>query len=148
MNLKKYDNKLVQITCTDSKVYEGICSYNNKDYCFHEFGRSEESLEIFHFLFYKCDITKIKLINKFSEPFGEIEKETCEDIDLLEQALDFDEDDIHVYRVLCYLETIEIDDEIIKLLKKLAKENYNKEIITKAKELIKRGNNNEYRKRD
>ena len=56
INLKKYDNKLVRIKCNDGKIYEGNCIYNSSDYTFHEFGRDEESLEIFHFLFYKDNI--------------------------------------------------------------------------------------------
>ena len=74
--LKKYDNKLVQIKCIDGKIYEGVSTYNSQDYTFHEYGKDEESLEIFHFLFYKNDIKKINIIDKFSEPFGEIEIST------------------------------------------------------------------------
>ena len=73
MTLKKYDNKLVQIDCIDGKIYEGICSYNSKDYTFHEYGRNEDSIQIFHFLFYKDDIIKINIIDKFTNEYGEIE---------------------------------------------------------------------------
>lgn len=140
INLKKYDNKLVRIKCNDGKIYEGNCIYNSSDYTFHEFGRDEESLEIFHFLFYKDNIEKIDIIDNFTELFGEIEIETANDIDLLEQALDFDEDDRHVYRILCYLNTIEINDEIKGLLEKLIKYNQDKKIINKANELINKKN--------
>ena len=138
MNLKKYDNKLVQIKCIDGKIYEGISSYNSPDYTFHEYGKDEDSLEIFHFLFYKNDIKMIKKINTFSEPFGEIEISTAKDINLLEQALDIDEDDIHVYRLLNYLETIEIDDKLICLLEKYIKYSKDKKIIEKVKKIIKK----------
>ena len=135
MTLKKYDNKLVQIDCIDGKIYEGICSYNSKDYTFHEYGRNEDSIQIFHFLFYKDDIIKINIIDKFTNEYGEIEIETAKDIDLLEQAIE-DEDDIHVYRLLCYLDTIKICDKCIELLKKVIKYNENEKVVKKAKEII------------
>ena len=139
MNLKKYDGKLVQIISKhDNKIYEGICEYNSKEYCYHEFGREEESLEIFHFLFYKCDIEKIKEINKFTQKYSEIEKETVSDIALLEQGLD-DEDDIIIYRLLSCLEDIELNGDILNLLENLIKNNKDKRIINKAKELIGKG---------
>ena len=148
MNLIKYDNKCIQIECIDGKTYEGICSHNSKDYNYHEYGRDEESLVIFHFLFYKDDIKKISIIDKFTNDFGEIEIETAKDPSLLEQALE-DEEDVHVYRLLCYLETIDLSNRIINLLKGLIKYNENDKIVQKAKELInnKRDDRNGYRKR-
>ncbi len=134
-SFKKYDNKLVKINCIDGKTYEGICSYNSKDYTLHEYGKEEESLEIFHFLFYKGDINEIKTIDNFSNIYGEIEIETASDTSLLEQALE-DEDDIHVYRLLCYLDTIELNNDIIILLKNLIKYNENNKIVEKASEII------------
>ena len=137
MNIKKYDGKCVQITDKyNNKVYEGLCQYNSHDYTFHEYGKDEDSLEIFHFLFYKSDIKKIKIIDRFTEKYGEIEKETAMDMDMLEQALD-DEDDIHVYRLLLCLEDIGINKEVKKLLNNLIKYNKDEKIINKAKELIK-----------
>ena len=134
-SLRKYDNKLVRIKCIDGKTYEGVCSYNSKDYTFHEYGKNEDSIEIFHFLFYKDDIKKIDIIDGFSNVYGEIELETASDISLLEQAID-DEDDIHLYRLLCYLDTIDLSNDIILLLKNLIKYNENEKIVKKAKEII------------
>ena len=134
-SLKKYDNKIVRINCIDGKTYEGICSYNSKDYTFHEYGKNEESLEIFHFLFYNNDIKEINIIDNFSSNYGEIEIETANDISLLEQTVD-DENDIHVYRLLCYLDTIELNNDIIILLKNLIKYNENEKIVKKASEII------------
>lgn len=143
MNLKKYDGKFVQIISKhDNKIYEGICEYNSRDYSFHEFGRDEENLEIFHFLFYKCDIEKIKEIDNFTGKYSEIEKETISDIDLLEQGLE-DEDDIQVYRLLLCLDDIKLNGKIIKLLDNLIKNNKDEKIINKAKELIRKGEINE-----
>ena len=138
MNLKKYDNKLVRIECVDGKKYEGLCSYNSVDYTFHEYGKNEDSIEIFHFLFYKEDIKKISIIDKFSKEYSDIEIETANDIDSLSQALDIDEDDIHVYRLLCYLNTKDLNKDIIKQLNNLVKYSDNKKIIKKAKEIIKK----------
>ena len=135
MNLKKYDNKCVRVHCIDGKIYEGICSYDYPDYCFHEYGKDEEAIEILHFLFYKSDIKKIEIIDKFTEPFGEIEIETVNDFDLLEQALE-DEEDEHTYRILLCLETAKLNDKIINLLRNLVKYNSNKKIINKAKSIV------------
>lgn len=142
MNLKKYDNKCVRIKCIDGKIYEGICSYDFRDYCFHEYGKDEEALEILHFLFYKSDIEKIESLEnvngpfgRFSEPFGEIEKETVKDFDLLEQALD-DEENEHIYRILLCLEKNELNEKIIDLLRKLIKYNDDDIINKKAHEII------------
>ena len=134
-NLKKYDSELVKIKCIDGKTYEGICSYNSNDYTFHEYGRDEESIEIFHFLFYKRDIEKIDIIDKFTKDFGEIEIETACDANLLEQAID-DEDDIHLYRLLCYMDTIDLNNDTILLLKRLIKNNDNEKIVKKANEIL------------
>ena len=141
MKLSRYDNKCVRIDCIDGKIYEGICEYDSRDYCYHEFGRDEEALEILHFLFYKCDIKKIKILKEFSEPYGEIEKETCQDMNLLEQALDSEEEDIHVYRILLCLEESKITSDIIKLLKNLVKYSSSDKIKEKANKLIERGLN-------
>ena len=144
MNLKKYDNKCVRIKCIDGKIYEGICYYDFPDYCFHEYGKDEEAVEILHFLFYKSDIEKIESLEKvngvygrFSEPFGEIEKETVNDIDLLEQAFECEENE-HIYRLLLCLETKKLNDKIIKLLKKLIKDNSDQKIINKTHDIIKK----------
>ena len=60
MNLQKYDNKLIQIIDNQNNKYEGICEYYNQEYSFHEYGKDEDCLEIFGFLFYKKDIKKTK----------------------------------------------------------------------------------------
>ena len=112
MNLRKYDSKLVQIECIDGKTYEGICEYNNQEYCYHEFGREEDSLEISYILFYKSDINRIKIIPSFTDPFGEIEKEIFEEgIVFIEQVFE-SEENVHIYRLLCYLETKKLDNDL------------------------------------
>ena len=76
MNLKKYDDKCVQIKCVDGKTYEGICFYNSRDYCFHEFGRDEDCLQIMYTLFYQGDIEKIRsLENEINIMKGKVKQE-------------------------------------------------------------------------
>ncbi len=142
MNLKRYNNKCVKITCVDGKIYEGICCYDSPEYCFHEFGREEEALEILHFLFYKSDILKIRSLEnhhgpygKFTEKYGEIEKDTVDDMDLLEQALE-DEEDEHIYRILLCLEEKKLTDEIYKLLDNLIKYNKDEKINKEVNKLL------------
>lgn len=62
--MKEYDNRPVRITTVDEKIYEGICTHNSCDYCFHEFGRDEESLEIDDYLFFADEIRNIELIQE------------------------------------------------------------------------------------
>lgn len=147
MNLKKYDRKHIQIIDNDGTVYEGIGNYNDCEYCYHEYGRNEECLDIFSFLFYKSDIKKIisldnnnTLYGKFNEPYGEIEKIIAkEGTNWIEDALESEEDE-HVYRLLLCIEDNGVNNEIINLLKKLIKYNENEKIIKKAKEMIERSN--------
>ena len=145
MNLKKYDRKHIQIIDNDGTVYEGIGNYNDCEYCYHEYGRNEECLDIFSFLFYKSDIKKIRslennngLYGKFNEPYGVIEKIIVEEgMRSIEDALESEEDE-HVYRLLLCIEKNGVNDEIINLLKKLIKYNKDEKIIKKAKEMIER----------
>ena len=99
MNLKKYDNKCVQITYVDGKTYEGMCQYNCNEYCFHEFGVDEECLEMLCTLFYKSGIKKIVSLEKhhgpygkFTEKYGELEKSIIESgNDMIEEAFESEE---------------------------------------------------------
>ena len=137
MKLSRYDNKRVRIDCIDGKIYEGICYYDSPDYCFHEFGREEEALEILYILFYKSDIKKITILKEFTEAYGEIEIMIADDMDLLEQTLECEENE-HIYRLLLCLEERKLNNEIIALLKNTIKYNTDKKIIKKAKEIIKK----------
>ena len=64
MSLKKYDNKCVRIIDTDDNVFEGICSFNEKEYNDHKYGRNEESLQILNIIFYKSYIKNIEILKK------------------------------------------------------------------------------------
>lgn len=98
MKLKCYDNKLVCI----NGIYEGYASYNSKDYNFHEYGRDEDGLEIFGFLFFRSDINSISKIKDFSKPYGKLEELVAMDNESISDALE-SEDEIHINRLINYL---------------------------------------------
>ena len=51
----------VRLTCIDGVIFEGEAAHDPADYCFHEFGRDEEGVEIDHWLFYLSDIRSVEL---------------------------------------------------------------------------------------
>lgn len=53
--------QFVRLTMTDGTVFEGEAIHDPADYCFHEFGRDEEAVEIDHWLFYLSDIRSVEL---------------------------------------------------------------------------------------
>ena len=57
---QKLDGRFVRLTMTDGSVFEGEAAHDPADYCFHEFGRDEEAVEIDHWLFYLSDIVSIE----------------------------------------------------------------------------------------
>lgn len=57
---QKLDGKFVRLTMTDGTVFEGEAMHDCADYCFHEFGRDEEAVEIDHWLFYLSDIRSLE----------------------------------------------------------------------------------------
>ena len=117
MNLIKYDGKLVRITDINNDQYEGICSYNNKEFNECEFGTNEESLDIICIKFYKSDIKEVEIIDKFSKEYGKFE-ESIIDSDLIDEVFVREEDE-HIYRLLKYIvdKNIKIDKELLDLLK-------------------------------
>ena len=107
MRLKQYDGQCVRIDCVDGNVYDGICSYNNKEYNEQEYGRPEECLVMVNFLFFKSDIIAIESLEnhtgpygKFLDPFGKLEEMNVQDG--LNSILDFldCEDPEHVLRMI------------------------------------------------
>ena len=75
MNLKNYDGKYVRITTVSKEDYEGLVSYLNKEYVFHEYGQNEEVLYLTPILFYKNDISDIVSLEDVSGPFGHFSQE-------------------------------------------------------------------------
>ena len=134
MKLSKYDDKKVKINNT----YEGIALYNSHDYCYHEFGRDEDSLQLGCTLFYKSYIDSIEVIDDYSSPYGKLEEEVFEDgISLIDEILSSEEDD-YVYRLLlCIKDHIDkIDDEILNKIKEVYKYNDNLMIKEECKYII------------
>lgn len=52
--------QFVRLTMTDGTVFEGEAIHDPAGYCFHEFGRDEEAVEIDHWLFYLSDIASLE----------------------------------------------------------------------------------------
>ena len=57
---QRLDGRFVRLTMTDGSVFEGEAMHDCADYCFHEFGRDEEAVEIDHWLFYLSDIQALE----------------------------------------------------------------------------------------
>jgi len=107
MDLKSFDDKCVRILTASGEVYEGIVSYCDHEYVFHEYGYDQEALHLTPMLFYKNDIVSaISLENvdgpfgHYSEKYGLLEKKCLEwGSDLIEEVLE-SEDDIQILRML------------------------------------------------
>ena len=107
MKLDSFDGKCVSITTASGEVYEGIVSYENREYAFHEYGRNQEALHLVPILFFKddiCSVISLEDVNgpfgHFSEKFGLLEKKCLEwGTDLIEEVFDSD-DDIQILRML------------------------------------------------
>ena len=93
MNLRKYDGKCVRIITVSGEVYEGIVSFDDKEYAFHEYGRNQEALHLTPIVFYKDDILSVisledvnGLFGHYSEKYGLLEKQCLEwGTDLIEE---------------------------------------------------------------
>ena len=53
MDLECYDGKCVRITTVWGEIFEGVVSYDDKEYAFHEYGREEEALHLVPILFFE-----------------------------------------------------------------------------------------------
>ena len=111
MNLKSFDNKCVRITTASGEIYEGVVSYCDKEYVFHEYGHSQEALLLVPILFCKNDISGIASLEDvngpfghFSERYGLLEKKCLEwGTDAMEEVFDT-EDDTQILRMLACME--------------------------------------------
>ena len=54
----------VRLTTIDGEVFEGEPTHDSASYCFHEYGRDEEAVEIDHWLFYLGDIKTVERVEK------------------------------------------------------------------------------------
>ena len=107
MNLEQFDEKCVRIITASGEVYEGIVSYDNEEYAFHEYGYNQEALRLTPIVFFKDDIVSVISLEDvdgpfghYSEEYGLLEKKCLEwGTDLIEEVLD-SEDDIQILRML------------------------------------------------
>ncbi len=107
MDLNKFDGKCVRIMTASGEVFEGVVSYDSKEYAFHEYGHDQEVLRLTPIVFYKEDIVSIISLEGVSGPFGHysekyglLEKKCLEwGTDLIEEVLD-SEDDSQILRML------------------------------------------------
>ena len=107
MNLAKYDGKCVRILTTWSEVFEGVASFDDREYAFHEYGHDEEALRLTPIIFYKSDISSVISLEDVNGPFGHyseryglLEMKCLEwGTDMIEEVFD-SEDDSQILRML------------------------------------------------
>ena len=107
MDLNKFDGKCVRIITTSGEVFEGILSYDDREYAFHEYGHDEEALRLTPVVFYKDEIKSVISLEDVNGPFGHysekhglLEKKCLEwGTDMIEEVLD-SEDDSQILRML------------------------------------------------
>ena len=107
MDLNKFDGKCVRIITTSGEVFEGIVSYDDREYAFHEYGHDQEALRLTPIVFYKNDILRVISLEDVNGPFGHysekyglLERKCLEwGTDLIEEVLD-SEDDSQILRML------------------------------------------------
>ena len=148
MKLSKFDNKCIRLEDIFGDVYEGVCSYNNRDYNMHEYGKDEECLQMSHIIFFKSLIKNVSSLENvsgpygnFSSKYGKLEEVVIDsDLDLVDEVFD-SEDDISIIRLIYCLEdkidSIEDKNKLLNLVNNLIKYNKNTEILDEANKLKK-----------
>ena len=107
MELRQLDGRCVRLTDRDGTVFEGVCQYDNAEYCEHAFGRAEDGLELENFLFFRSDLRSAVSLEgrsgpygRFSAPYGVLEELNLRDgIDGVRAELESEEPE-HVRRML------------------------------------------------
>ena len=107
MKLDRFDGKCVRIITVSGEVFEGVVSYDDREYAFHEYGHDQEVLRLTPIVFYKNDILRVISLEDVNGPFGHysekyglLEKKCLEwGTDLIEEVLD-SEDDSQILRML------------------------------------------------
>ncbi len=107
MKLDKFDGKCVRITTTSGEIFEGVASYDSKEYAFHEYGYDQEALHLTPIVFYRDDILSVISLEDVNGPFGHysekyglLEKKCLEwGTDMIEEVLD-SEDNSQILRML------------------------------------------------
>jgi hypothetical protein len=137
MKLIKYDNKCIKIIDIFGCEYEGNCSYCNKEYNEHEYGRNEDSLQILNYMFYKDTIKKIIVLkNGFIDDYGTIEKEIVNDgVEDILDAFDYEDND-HICRIIrCIKDNNNFNKEELDRIKDYLKNNKDEKVIEELKKL-------------
>ena len=62
MDLSVYDGKTVRIKTVWGEIFEGEAVHDSEEYCEHEYGWAEESLNLNHWLFRRSDIESVERI--------------------------------------------------------------------------------------
>ncbi|MBR5345970.1 MAG: hypothetical protein IK127_09130 [Clostridia bacterium] len=107
MNLDRFDGKCVRIITTWGDIFEGVVSYDDKEYAFHEYGHDQEALRLTPIVLYKDAILSVISLEDVNGPFGHysekyglLEKKCIEwGTDLIEEVFDSD-DDSQILRML------------------------------------------------
>jgi hypothetical protein len=107
MSLNKFDGKCVRIITTSGEVFEGVVSYDDREYAFHEYGHDQEALRLTPIVFYKDEIKSVISLEDVNGPFGHyseryglLERKCLEwGTDMIEEVLD-SEDDSQILRML------------------------------------------------
>lgn len=110
MDLESFNDKCVRLVTASGEVFEGIATYDSREYAFHEYGYDQEALRITPIVFYKDEIlcvTSLEDVNgpfgHYSEKYGLLEKKCLEwGTDMIEEVLD-SEDDEQIQRMLACL---------------------------------------------
>ena len=147
MNIRDFDNKCVRITDVSGDVYEGIASYFNRDYVFHEYGCDQEALCLTPVMFYQDDIASIVSLEDINGPFGHYSEKygllerTCLDggTDLIGEVFDSDEDDRILRLLYCMSDSFQsLTDGVVPMLETLVKYNKDDRVVNEAKSLLER----------
>ncbi len=109
MNLRKFDDKCVRIITTWGEVFEGVVSYDDKEYAFHEYGHNQEALHLTPIILYKDDILDVISLEHVNGPFGHysekyglLEKKCIEwGTDMIEEVFDSEDDDQILRMLAC-----------------------------------------------
>ena len=61
-DMSEYDGKMVQVTDSGGRKFTGIAETQSAEYCFHEYAREEDALEVCNFTIYASDMKDIRLL--------------------------------------------------------------------------------------
>ena len=101
MNLKEFDGKCVRIITAWGEVFEGVVSYDDREYALHEYGRDQEALRLTPIILFIDDISSVISLEDVSGPFGHysekyglLEKKCLEwGTDMIEEVFETEDDD-------------------------------------------------------